>query len=154
MAIISWSRKKLGKSWSSQSIHHSYSFSLILIFLAALLTPVFQHMLKYLENQYHDHGSIPYYICRSQLNPSQQLLVKSEFEAFRWLIPFAQTLLKIFRIDRYLKKNILNLDLKELGTNFQAVYMDPPLLLPGEEPSPGKITIEQLVSLISRNGLQ
>ena len=27
----------------------------------------------------------------------------------------------------------------------EAVYMDPPLLLPGEEPVPGKITIEQLV---------
>jgi hypothetical protein len=48
-----------------------------------------------------------------------------------------------------LKKNILDMDLKELGTNFQAVYMDPPLLLPGEEPSPGKITIEQLVSVFS-----
>ncbi|KAI9288732.1 hypothetical protein BC943DRAFT_272814, partial [Umbelopsis sp. AD052] len=48
---------------------------------------------------------------------------------------------------KYLKKNILDMDLKELGTNFQAVYMDPPLLLPGEEPSPGKITIEQLASL-------
>lgn len=52
---------------------------------------------------------------------------------------------------RYLKKNILDMDLKELGTNFQAVYMDPPLLLPGEEPSPGKITIEQLVSVINRS---
>ncbi|CAM0141138.1 hypothetical protein VKS41_001574 [Umbelopsis sp. WA50703] len=48
---------------------------------------------------------------------------------------------------KYCKKNILNMDLTELGTNFQAIYMDPPLLLPGEEPSPGKISIEQLASL-------
>ncbi|GAB5590148.1 hypothetical protein Unana1_05048 [Umbelopsis nana] len=48
---------------------------------------------------------------------------------------------------KYYKKDILNMNLKELGTNFQVVYMDPPLLLPGEEPTPGKITIEQLASL-------
>ncbi|KAG2185000.1 hypothetical protein INT43_000913 [Umbelopsis isabellina] len=48
---------------------------------------------------------------------------------------------------KYCKKNILNMDLTELGTNFQAIYMDPPLLLPGEEPTPGKISIEQLASL-------
>ncbi|GAB5590146.1 hypothetical protein Unana1_05046 [Umbelopsis nana] len=44
-------------------------------------------------------------------------------------------------------KDILDMNLKELGTNFQAIYMDPPLLLPGEEPTPDKITIEQLTSL-------
>ncbi|GAB5586849.1 hypothetical protein Unana1_01749 [Umbelopsis nana] len=48
---------------------------------------------------------------------------------------------------KYLKKDILSMDLKELGTNFQAVYMDPPLLLPGEKATPGKITIEQLATL-------
>lgn len=43
------------------------------------------------------------------------------------------------------------MDLKKLGTNFQAVYIDPPLLLPGENPSPGKITVEQLVCIIKKH---
>ncbi|KAG0177213.1 hypothetical protein DFQ28_006409 [Apophysomyces sp. BC1034] len=38
-------------------------------------------------------------------------------------------------------------DLKQFGTSFSAVYMDPPLLLPGEEPSPGKIDIDELAKL-------
>lgn len=42
--------------------------------------------------------------------------------------------------------DILSLDLKQYGTNFQAIYMDPPLLLPGEEPTPGKIHVDDLVS--------
>ncbi|RUS23395.1 hypothetical protein BC938DRAFT_475113 [Jimgerdemannia flammicorona] len=39
------------------------------------------------------------------------------------------------------------MNITKLGTQFQAVYMDPPLLLPGEAPSPGKITIDQLKTL-------
>ncbi|KAI8144119.1 hypothetical protein BJV82DRAFT_608353 [Fennellomyces sp. T-0311] len=43
--------------------------------------------------------------------------------------------------------DILSLDLKAYGTSFNAVYMDPPLLLPGEEPTPGKIHIDDLARL-------
>lgn len=50
-----------------------------------------------------------------------------------------------FLDNRYFETDILSMNLTKLGTQFQAVYMDPPLLLPGEVPSPGKITIEQLV---------
>ena len=39
------------------------------------------------------------------------------------------------------------MDLTQFGTDFQAVYMDPPLLREGEEPGPNKITMEQLGSL-------
>lgn len=42
--------------------------------------------------------------------------------------------------------DILSLDLKQYGTDFKAIYMDPPLLLPGEEPTPGKIHVDDLVS--------
>ena len=42
--------------------------------------------------------------------------------------------------------DILSLDLKEYGKSFNCVYMDPPLLLPNEEPTPGKIHIDDLVS--------
>ncbi|KAG0166308.1 hypothetical protein DFQ30_007343 [Apophysomyces sp. BC1015] len=44
-------------------------------------------------------------------------------------------------------QNISSTDLKQFGTSFSAVYMDPPLLLPGEEPSPGKIDIDELAKL-------
>jgi 16S rRNA G966 N2-methylase RsmD len=37
------------------------------------------------------------------------------------------------------------MDLKKLGQDFQAVYIDPPFLLPDEEPSPEKITLQQFV---------
>lgn len=43
--------------------------------------------------------------------------------------------------------DILSLDLKQFGTSFTAVYMDPPLLLPDEEPTPGKISIDDLVNI-------
>ncbi|KAI7904431.1 uncharacterized protein BX663DRAFT_535836 [Cokeromyces recurvatus] len=43
--------------------------------------------------------------------------------------------------------NIISTNLTQYGTNFSAVYMDPPLLLPGEEPCPGKITIEEFANL-------
>ncbi|KAF8941456.1 hypothetical protein BGZ58_008731 [Dissophora ornata] len=43
--------------------------------------------------------------------------------------------------------NILDLDLTRFGTDYQAIYMDPPLLREGEDPGPNKITIEQLGSL-------
>ncbi|KAK9761102.1 hypothetical protein K7432_014236 [Basidiobolus ranarum] len=48
---------------------------------------------------------------------------------------------------RYYEKNIVSLKLPVLGKQFQVIYMDPPLLLPNEEPSPGKITLEQLAAL-------
>ncbi|KAI9484963.1 hypothetical protein BDB00DRAFT_96075 [Zychaea mexicana] len=44
-------------------------------------------------------------------------------------------------------EDILSLDLKEFGTSYNCVYMDPPLLLPGEEPKPGKIHIDELARL-------
>ncbi|KAF9102862.1 hypothetical protein BGX27_010836 [Mortierella sp. AM989] len=43
--------------------------------------------------------------------------------------------------------NILDLDLTRYGSDFQAIYMDPPLLRDGEEPGPNKITLEQLSQL-------
>ncbi|CAO3697952.1 unnamed protein product [Rhizopus stolonifer] len=43
--------------------------------------------------------------------------------------------------------NIISTDLTQYGTDFSAVYMDPPFLLPGEEPTPGKISIEEFSSL-------
>ena len=43
--------------------------------------------------------------------------------------------------------NVLDLDLTVYGTDFQAIYMDPPLLRAGEEPGPNKITMEQLSTL-------
>ncbi|KAG0050861.1 hypothetical protein BGZ83_004335 [Gryganskiella cystojenkinii] len=45
------------------------------------------------------------------------------------------------------RDNILDLDLTVYGTDFQAIYMDPPLLRAGEEPGPNKITMEQLSTL-------
>ncbi|ORY93520.1 hypothetical protein BCR43DRAFT_497075 [Syncephalastrum racemosum] len=44
-------------------------------------------------------------------------------------------------------EDILSLDLTQYGTSFSAVYMDPPLLLPGEEPTPGKINVDDLARL-------
>ncbi|CAO3624196.1 unnamed protein product [Cunninghamella echinulata] len=44
-------------------------------------------------------------------------------------------------------KDILSLDLTTFGKNFVAVYMDPPLLLPDEAPTPGKIHIHELARL-------
>jgi hypothetical protein len=41
------------------------------------------------------------------------------------------------------------MDLKKLGQDFQAVYIDPPFLLPDEDPSPEKITLQQFVKTIS-----
>lgn len=42
--------------------------------------------------------------------------------------------------------NLITTDLTQYGKDFSAVYMDPPLLLPGEEPCKGKITIDEFVS--------
>lgn len=47
----------------------------------------------------------------------------------------------------YEVNNISSMDLTQYGSDFSAVYMDPPLLLPGEEPTPGKITIDEFVGL-------
>lgn len=41
----------------------------------------------------------------------------------------------------------MDMDLTRFGTNFQAIYLDPPLLREGEEPGPNKITTEQLGTL-------
>ena len=46
---------------------------------------------------------------------------------------------------RYFEEDIFNFDFNKIGNDFQAIYMDPPLLLPGEQESPGKITIQQFV---------
>ncbi|KAF9551641.1 hypothetical protein EC957_006534 [Mortierella hygrophila] len=43
--------------------------------------------------------------------------------------------------------NILDMDLTRFGTDFQAIYMDPPLLREGEEAGPNKITMAQLATL-------
>jgi hypothetical protein len=39
--------------------------------------------------------------------------------------------------------DVMNLPLEVLGNQYQAVYIDPPLLLPGQDPKPGYITMEQ-----------
>ncbi|KAI8086472.1 uncharacterized protein BX664DRAFT_335884 [Halteromyces radiatus] len=44
-------------------------------------------------------------------------------------------------------RDILSTDLTTFGNDFTAVYMDPPLLLPDEEPTPGKIHIDDLAKL-------
>ncbi|KAI1314736.1 hypothetical protein EDD11_001750 [Mortierella claussenii] len=43
--------------------------------------------------------------------------------------------------------NILEMNLTRFGTNFQAIYMDPPLLREGEAPEENKITMEQLSTI-------
>ncbi|EIE92517.1 hypothetical protein G6F46_009701 [Rhizopus delemar] len=43
--------------------------------------------------------------------------------------------------------DIISKDLREYGTDFSAVYMDPPFLLPGEEPTAGKISIDAFSAL-------
>ncbi|CAG8539339.1 9115_t:CDS:10 [Paraglomus occultum] len=48
---------------------------------------------------------------------------------------------------RYYEADILTMNLLRLGKNFQAALIDPPLILPGESPSPHKITLSQFASL-------
>ncbi|KAI8870931.1 hypothetical protein GQ42DRAFT_154916 [Ramicandelaber brevisporus] len=49
---------------------------------------------------------------------------------------------------RYFECTLPELNVSELGRKFQAVYIDPPFLLPGESPdTPGRITVEQFASL-------
>ncbi|ORX61374.1 hypothetical protein DM01DRAFT_1299285 [Hesseltinella vesiculosa] len=43
--------------------------------------------------------------------------------------------------------DILSTDLTTFGNKYTAVFMDPPLLLPDEEPCPGKIDIQDLAKL-------
>lgn len=43
-------------------------------------------------------------------------------------------------------RHLVDQDLTQYGRGFQAVYMDPPLLMAGEPPTPGKISIEDFVS--------
>ncbi|KAG9285337.1 hypothetical protein G9A89_010812 [Geosiphon pyriformis] len=45
------------------------------------------------------------------------------------------------------QEDIISMDLTTLGKNYQAVYIDPPLLLPGESAQSGKITIKELGKL-------
>ncbi|KAI8067162.1 hypothetical protein BC940DRAFT_333741 [Gongronella butleri] len=47
--------------------------------------------------------------------------------------------------------SILSTDLTTFGKKFTCVLMDPPLLLPGEAPSPGKITMDDLAHLNVRD---
>ncbi|KAF1796116.1 hypothetical protein FB192DRAFT_1406951 [Mucor lusitanicus] len=42
---------------------------------------------------------------------------------------------------------LVDQDLTQYGSQFQAIYMDPPLLMAGEPPTPGKISIEDLAKL-------
>ncbi|GAN06529.1 MT-A70 protein [Mucor ambiguus] len=44
-------------------------------------------------------------------------------------------------------KNLVDQDLTQYGSQFQAIYMDPPLLMAGEAPTPGKINIDDLAKL-------
>ncbi|KAF9437719.1 hypothetical protein BGZ76_011428 [Entomortierella beljakovae] len=49
---------------------------------------------------------------------------------------------------RYMETtSILDMDFTSLGADFQAIYMDPPILREGDEPGPNKITLEQLAKL-------
>ncbi|KAI8883413.1 hypothetical protein K501DRAFT_219299, partial [Backusella circina FSU 941] len=43
--------------------------------------------------------------------------------------------------------SILSTDLSSFGNSFSAIYMDPPLLLPGEKPTRGKISIDDFANL-------
>lgn len=45
--------------------------------------------------------------------------------------------------------NLVFQDLTQYGSQFQAVYMDPPFLMAGEASKPGKIAIEDFVSFLS-----
>lgn len=48
---------------------------------------------------------------------------------------------------RYFEENIFNFDFSKIGHDFQAIYMDPPFVLPGEEKAPGQITIQEFEQL-------
>jgi len=61
--------------------------------------------------------------------------------------PLAKTLERP-KGSRYYQADVLNLGeklLADLGGQYQAIYMDPPLLLPNEQEQPGKISMAQLV---------
>ncbi|EPB84207.1 hypothetical protein HMPREF1544_08999 [Mucor circinelloides 1006PhL] len=47
----------------------------------------------------------------------------------------------------YETSNLVDQDLTQYGSQFQAIYMDPPLLMAGEPPTPGKISIEDFAKL-------
>ncbi|KAI8971127.1 hypothetical protein BDB01DRAFT_854975 [Pilobolus umbonatus] len=61
--------------------------------------------------------------------------------------PFSQNISTPPASRYYEVDNIINTDLSKYGTDFSAVYMDPPLLLPGESPCKGKITIDEFATL-------
>ena len=55
---------------------------------------------------------------------------------------------------RYVEGDILSMNLKSLGTQYTAILMDPPLMLPGEDhpeqhqvPTKGKLALKQFVSI-------
>ncbi|KAI9102543.1 hypothetical protein DFS34DRAFT_591178 [Phlyctochytrium arcticum] len=60
--------------------------------------------------------------------------------------PFA-TLTKRVEGCRYFETPVMEYNLKSLGDRFQVIHMDPPLLLPGESPTPNKISVADLGSL-------
>ncbi|KAJ3278717.1 hypothetical protein HK104_002075, partial [Borealophlyctis nickersoniae] len=48
---------------------------------------------------------------------------------------------------RYYEADVLSFHLASLGKKFQVIHMDPPFLLPGEEPVPGKISVKEFSTL-------
>ena len=58
---------------------------------------------------------------------------------------------RLIDMDSYYEvPDMLQVDADQLGGDYQAIYMDPPLLLPGEMPAPGKLTVDQFVSGLDR----
>jgi hypothetical protein len=53
----------------------------------------------------------------------------------------------ILEYSNILSADLLDFDFSQLGNQFQAVYMDPPLLLPNEDPTPGKLTMKEFGKL-------
>lgn len=63
------------------------------------------------------------------------------------ILPWAPPLEKNSPGSRYREGNPLKFTGKELGNKYQCVYMDPPILLAGEEPTPGKLTMADMKKL-------
>ncbi|KAJ1561643.1 hypothetical protein HK096_003893 [Nowakowskiella sp. JEL0078] len=62
--------------------------------------------------------------------------------------PFKQPISEEDNVCRYFETaNVLDFNFKQLGNQFQAILMDPPIMLPNEEIIPGKITMEQFSKL-------
>ncbi|KAJ3032352.1 hypothetical protein HDV00_007601 [Rhizophlyctis rosea] len=54
---------------------------------------------------------------------------------------------KVLDGNRYHEADVLTFPYATLGKKFQVIHMDPPLLLPGEAPTPGKISVSQFATL-------